>query len=187
MSMSEWKIKRLIPQSQVPAFLRSIADALEGRPNDRWPRLKDLPLPITKLEIKGKVEVDTWKLKVSVRTIVQATKSAEVAMDEPPSATEPPKSDYKHLKKQLNTAYTAIRESIATRQKPQPEVMRAFMTKAQDMLTFTGTSYGEPHYALFRKACLKLVEAYEAENWEALRSSFALIAQLKKDCHKTYK
>jgi XXXCH domain-containing protein len=187
MSQTEWKIKRKIPLSQVPAFLRSIADALEGRANDQWRRLTDLPVPITKLEIKGKAESETWKLKVKVETEARAVTPPVSMKVESPSTAGPSKSDYKRVKRQLKTAFDGIREAINAHRQPTPEVMRTFRTKTEEMMTFAGAAYGEPHYAVFKKACQQLVEAYEAGDWKALRTNFSALTQLKRDCHKAYK
>ena len=187
MSLPEWKIKRMVPLSQVPAFLRSIADALEGRANDQWPRLTDLPMPITKLEIKGKAGRETWKIKVRVETEARVETPPVSMTAESSSAAGRPASDYKRVKKQLKTAFDGIREAITAHHQPTPEVVMTFRTSAEKMMTFTGTAYGEPHYAVFRKACQRLVEAYEAGNWEMLRASYFALVQLKRDCHKAYK
>lgn len=191
MPASEKKFKRTLPRREAAACLRAMADVLEGK-CDHLPQMPaDIPLPVTKLEIKGKARGSGWVFKAKLTSDELSEggtlRRAEQG-DSPPtlSASGPP-ADYKSLKRSVKTSFNAIGNAIKNQTRPAPGVMSAFLAEAEEMLTFTGNAYGEPHYASFRQACRELGEAYEADNWEALRSRYAALVQMKKDCHKIYK
>jgi XXXCH domain-containing protein len=191
MSASEKKFKRTLPRREATAFLRAMADVLEGKCDHLPHMLADIPLPVTKLEIKGKARENGWVFKAKLKSEAPfegGTVRRSGQQDSPStlSASGLP-AGYKSLKRSVKTSFNAIGNAIKNQTRPAPGVMSAFLAGAEEMLTFRGNAYGEPHYASFRQACRELGEAYEADNWEALRSRYAALVQMKKDCHKIYK
>jgi XXXCH domain-containing protein len=190
MKPSERKIKQVLPLEALPAYLRQLADALDRRTDGLPAELQDLPDPMTKLEIKGKVRDGAWELKAKIKA--EAAPAPEqaagvVAETAEAPAAEKPQVKYKDLKKRMKSSFKDIAASLEAQRLPEPEILEAFLADSDRMTAFAGAKYGEPYYPAYREACRRLAAAYEAKSWEAFRSAYADLDQLKKDCHKAYK
>ncbi len=192
MKTSERKIKKNIPFEALPAQLRQLADALDGRAGELSTEWADLPSPIAKLEVKGKAQGDEWTLKIKIKAEPIAsleTLPAEVAAASHPTPSPAGQSDldYKHLKKQMKVAFKEIGASLAAKKRPKQDALETFLSASDLMMTFTGVAYGEDHYPAYRKACQALRTAYEIENMAALKAAYETLAQLKKESHQACK
>lgn len=118
MPAADRKFKQTVPSGKVPAFLRSLADAFEGRTKNLAPLVGDLSLPLTKLEIKAKAGAGFWEFKVKIRTAAADAPKPVGAAESIPAAGSPA-ADYRQVKKQLKIAFDAIRRSIAARRFPE--------------------------------------------------------------------
>lgn len=73
MPVADRKFKQTVPAEQVPAFLRSLADAFEGRTENPPPLVGDLSAPLSRLEIKAKAGAGIWEFKeIATRPINKA-------------------------------------------------------------------------------------------------------------------
>ena len=192
MKNSERKIKKNISFGKLPAQLRHLADALDGRSDALPSEWRDLPNPIAKLEVKGKAQGDNWALKIKIKA--ESTSDPEPLPAENTTAahvTAPPAGkndlDYKQLKKKMKVAFKEIEASLAANKQPAQEALEAFLRASDLMMTFSGAAYGEVHYPAYRNACQALRAAYEIPDMAALKTAFATLAQLKKDCHRNCK
>jgi XXXCH domain-containing protein len=191
MPPSERKIKQDLLFKDVPAFLRHLADAVEGKTDNLPAPLANLPMPITKLAVKGKARNNAWEIKIKVaaepRTGPAPKNPRTSGGAETPSTAYQPGIDYKQLKQALKASFKSIGISLASQKLPEPEVVGAFLTHSERMMTFTGRAYGEPHFPIYRKICQRLAEAYAVENLVAFQAAYVDLKQLKSDCHNAYK
>lgn len=192
MKEGERKIKKKIAFAEIPAQLRQLADAIEGRASDLSSEWLDLPESITKLEVKGKARDSAWKLKVKIKAEPIANYEAQQTVRPKNTTTIPSPAagsdeGYKQIKKRMKTTFKSIGESLAAEKLPGEAIVEAFVAASHQMMTFTAAAYGEAHYPEFRKACLTLHTACESHNLEALKTAYATLIRLKKDCHNSFK
>lgn len=190
MKTSERKIKHEMPREAIPTYLRLLADALEKKTEDLPDEMSDLPEPIAKLELKGKLRGESWELKIKIKAeesfaAEQGAAPAAAASETARPAT--PQMGYKHLKKKMKSSFKDIGESLAAQKLPEPEVLNAFLAQSDLMMAFSADKYGASQYSTYRDACSSLARAYESKNWAAFKSAYANLDQLKKDCHHKYK
>ncbi|MGD9251162.1 MAG: GAK system XXXCH domain-containing protein [Desulfobacterales bacterium] len=190
MKTSERKIKQAMPREAMPTYLRLLADALERKTVDLPDEMNDLPEPIAKLELKGKLRGNAWELKIKIKaeepSVAEQMAAPAAATSETAKAGKP-QTKYKHLKKKMKSSFKDIGESLTAQKLPEPEVLNAFLAQSDLMMAFSGDKYGESQYSTYRDACSQLAQACEAQNWEAFKSAYANLDQLKKDCHNKYK
>lgn len=191
MKPSERKIKRTMTFEEVPAFLRRLADAMENKTDHLPEEWCDLPEPLAKLAVKGKPRGDGWEMKVRLKA---EGPPAAPAADAPGTAGEQvtapgtePGIKYKDLKKRMKSSFKAIAEAIENQRLPDADTLKTFLADSEHMTAFPGSKYGEEYYPAYREACRKLARACEARDLEAVRQGYALLDQLKKDCHRLYK
>lgn len=192
MKDSERRIKKNIPFEELPAQLRHLADALDGRSDELPSEWSGLPVPIAKLDVKGRAHGDNWALKIKVKAESASSPEPQPAQTaQAARATQTPVGwndlDYKQLKKKMKVAFKEIEASLAARKQPAQEALEAFLSASELMMTFSGAAYGEAHYPVYRKACQALRAAYEIPDMAALKAAHAALAQLKKDCHQACK
>lgn len=192
MKASEKKIKQAMPFEDVPAYLRLLADAVEKNSDNLPAELADLPEPIAKLEMKGKVRNGTWELKIKIKAETAPSPELPLANDlETRPASESPRTKpgikYKSLKKRMKSSFKNIAEALKAQKLPESDIMDTFLADSELMTTFAGAKYGEAHYQDYRDACRRLADAYATKNWEAFKAGYAALDQLKKDCHSSYK
>ena len=112
--------------------------------------------------------------------------TAQAARAAPPPAGKND-LDYKQLKKKMKVAFKEIEASLAAHKQPDREALEAFLRASDLMMAFSGAAYGEAHYPAFRNACYALRAAYEIQDMAALKTAYATLAQIKKDCHQACK
>jgi len=186
--MKTWerKIKREMPFDHIPSHLRQLADVLENQTAGLLPELADVPESIVKLEVQGKARDNDWEVKIKIKAeSPEDPKSkcgnahgAEVAA---PAAK--PDVQYKPLKNRMKSSFRGIGESLAAQKLPDPDLIDAFLSDSELMMTFPGEKYGESSYPAFREACRRMAEAFEAKRWEAFKTAYTEIDALKKGCH----
>jgi XXXCH domain-containing protein len=94
---------------------------------------------------------------------------------------------YSSLKKKMKSSFNDIGVSLGNQKLPEPEVINAFLFDSELMMTFQGDKYGASCYPAYQQACQRLAAAFESKSWEAFKSAYAELDQLKTDCHKAYK
>ncbi|HHP7233736.1 MAG TPA: GAK system XXXCH domain-containing protein [Desulfobacterales bacterium] len=192
MKASERKIKQFMPPAAVAQYLRHLADALDGKTARLPSELRTLPEPIAKMEVKGKARKGRWELKIKIKAESSAgLEKSDLTGKRVPSqaaaGTDESKNEYKKLKKRIKSAFTAIEESLAAQQLPEPQVLREFLTDSDQMMRFSGERFGEACYPAYRAGCRRLSEAYASEILDDFKAAYAELDRLKKDCHKAFK
>lgn len=191
MKTPEHKIKKTMPFDAVPAFLRRLADAIEGRSDLIPQEWSDLAAPLSKLTVKGKRRSDGWEMKVKLKAGLSSESSADDSVipktDRVDVTSEPIERPYKHLKKRMKSSFKSIGEAIEHQQLPDADTLHAFLADSDQMTAFAGGKYGQEYYPAYLEACRNLAQAFAARDIEALAAAYGSLDQLKKDCHKQYK
>ena len=192
MKDSERKIKETMPLEALPEYLRHLADALEMKKDHLPKALSELPMPLSKMVMEGKVTDGAWKLKLKIKGApAPAPQDDAMTEFEPTKARETasgqPEVKYKTLKKKMKASFKAIGEAIDDRRFPDTDSINSFLADSELMVGFAGAKYGDVCYPDYSEACYRLAEAFAAKNWEAFKAGYMHLDQLKQDCHNAYK
>jgi len=180
------KIEKYIEPGELPAFLRKIADALEGEASEEDAYLVMIE-GFKKLKINIRNEYGHTAVKVTAKPM-----SAHMAKDECPESevatpAEPDSSKpkFKNLKKQMKASFKIIFKSVHAGILPPPEVVEEFMTDSRLMISFEG--YGDEYYNEYIAACEKFQQACADSDVEAAHKACDEINSITAHCHSRYK
>ena len=171
------KVKKELDLGDVGDFLRDLAEAFDnqvgGGDNDTGAHLQDF----YKIEIRMKRQMTAVSLKMKIE-------HDETADTEAPS-DDHKKLKCKKLKKQMQATFKAIRNNLSESSLPDSVTVQTFMRDALIMVSYP--DYGDEYYEAFAETCQRFSQAYESGDLEAVKTAFAEIDQMKKDCHNRYK
>ena len=180
MSEKQNRIDALISAEELPSFLRSLAEALEGKPETGG---IELPAGIEdfkkiKLALK-KSQSGQVSIKLRLKTM-----AAEQAGEEDETDDEQDKR-YKKLKKSMKKTWKKISKKADEGLMPPAETVERFLRESDEMVSYEG--FGDEHYEEYATACRQLKAAHEGEQIEPFRVAFTKVESIKKVCHSKYK
>ncbi|NJB69519.1 XXXCH domain-containing protein [Desulfobaculum xiamenense] len=172
------KIERNLPETDLPAFLRELADYLENPQSGPPPGTEMFGTELVRafsLGIRRKYGRISLKLKVQ-HLLPQPL--PDDAQSDPEATAE---VTYSGLKKRMKRRLRSIGESIsAGRPIPAPQ-LAAFVADSELMVEYEG--YGDEHYARYLGTVRTLADAAARGDTEAIRAAHEAILACMRDCH----
>lgn len=165
---------------QIAAFLRLLADELEGKtnsePNEFGNQLHDFNrLKISLIKQEGG--------QLSLRLKVKGGKQADTGSTT--EFTDIAEQEYRPFKQRYKVTFMELSACANQGALPSPEALARFMAESQQLISFQG--FGDPHYNEYQQACLSLEQAVHDGSLPAFQEKLATINTLKKACHRRYK
>lgn len=171
----EVKIEKYMDRSDLVAFFREVADAIEGGNNEELVCFEDF----RKIKISIKNEFGQIAVKAKIRQEKECSTS-----DEGSDAQGETKPKYKDLKKRMKRSFKMIFNMIHDGTLPPAEAVESFLIDSELMVAYPG--YGDEYYEEYTKACAEFAEAYKAEDLERLKPAVDELANQKGRCHAKY-
>jgi len=173
-------IDKTLDVNQVAAFLRLLADELEGKnsavPNEFGSQLHDF----NKLKISLiKQEGGQLSLRLKVKD------SKQVATASATEFTDIAEQDYRPFKQGYKTTFTALTSCANQNVLPSPDLILRFMTESQQLISFQG--FGDHYYNDYKQACVTMEQAVKDGSTLAFQEKLAAIRAIKKACHQRFK
>ncbi|MBF0480788.1 MAG: GAK system XXXCH domain-containing protein [Desulfovibrionaceae bacterium] len=175
----ERKIERTMQRSELPAFFRELADALEQG--------GESPLSGLSRSSKFKISAKDEFGHLSVKIKIKSQWGEALGEDETPAAEgEKPfaKPRYKDMKKRMKGDFRLIVKSLHEGGLPPGEVVERFVADARLMVTFPGK--GEEFYDDFSHAVEEFAAAFAAGDRLAMGAMAEALAHQKARCHAIY-
>lgn len=172
------KISKYIELSELPSFLRDLADAIEQGGNTEFDCVDDL----AKFKIKGSNDFGKLKLKASFKTNAEC-KGTEAIINEDGSVV-PTKPKYKDLKKRMRASFNLLLKMIHDNEMPPDEAVQSFLDDSALMVTYPG--YGDEYYDEYIKVCDTFRAAYEAKDLARMHEAIDALVHEKSRCHAKY-
>ncbi|QJB57446.1 GAK system XXXCH domain-containing protein [Pseudodesulfovibrio sp. zrk46] len=171
------KINKFTEISDIAAFLRDFADAIENGGANEFACVDDFK----KIKIVVKKEFGQIQLKAKVRTNETCV---EPSITEDAQSSAPVKPDYKILKKQMRSSFKVLVKMIHDNQLPPKEAVDSFLKDSALMVTYPG--YGDEYYESYSLTCEALKKAFEANDMDALHKAVDALIHEKSRCHAQY-
>jgi XXXCH domain-containing protein len=172
------KTTQLMDVRDLPAFLRTLAEAMEHGDSADFPGIGDF----RKFKITGKSEGGQVSVKVRFKSAGECDAMDETASCEACHASGMPK--YKHLKKRMKTSFRLIFKTIHDGQVPPAEAVESFLADSELMVAYPG--YGDEYYAQYAKTCAEFKAAFESGDLARMGEAIDAIAHEKSRCHAKY-
>ncbi|WP_419783198.1 GAK system XXXCH domain-containing protein [Maridesulfovibrio sp.] len=180
------KIEKYIQPGELPAFLRKMADALEGGASEEDAYLVMIE-GFKKLKINIRNEFGHTAVKVTAKPM--PAEKEEIAEDKIESSvaeeTASAKPKYKSLKKRMKASFKIIFKSVHAGTLPPAGVVEEFMTDSKLMVGFEG--YGDEYYDEFTEACGQFQQACNDSDIDAAHKACDEINSITAHCHSRYK
>lgn len=177
------KITKHIEADDLPAFLRELADAMEGGGSGEFDCMDD----IERFKIGGKREFGKITIKAKFKTSSECRDEelAELAEAEPRTGTiESAKPPYSALKKRMRSSFKLLLKTIHDNEMPPDEAVSSFLDDSALMVTYPG--YGDEFYAQYTEVCDRFRTAYEARDIDAMHEAVDALIHEKSRCHAKY-
>ncbi|NDV22867.1 GAK system XXXCH domain-containing protein [Desulfovibrio sp. JC022] len=180
------KIEKYIQPGELPAFLRKIADALEGEASADDAYLVMIE-GFKKLKINIRNEYGHTAVKVTAKpmSVSMTEKECPEAEIIAPEAQDSSKPKFKSLKKNMKASFKIIFKSVHAGTLPPPEVVEEFMADSKLMVSFEG--YGDEYYDEYMAACYKFQQACNDSDVESAHKACDEINSITAHCHSRYK
>lgn len=173
-------IDKTLDANQIAAFLRLLANELEGKnsaePNEFGSQLHDfnkLKLSLIK-KVGGQLS-----LRLKIKDSKQA---ATVSTTE---FTDIAEHDYRPFKQQYKTTFTELTRCANQSALPSPDLLSRFMAQSQQLISFQG--FGDLYYYEYKQACLTMEQTVKDGSIPAFQEKLAAINAIKKACHQRFK
>ncbi|MDD5759684.1 MAG: GAK system XXXCH domain-containing protein [Desulfobulbaceae bacterium] len=173
-------IDKTLSSNQIAAFLRLLADELEGKdnaePNEFGNQLHGFnKLKISLIKQEGGQLSLRLKIKDSPKT--------------PPAATsqfiDTAEQEYRPFKQQYKATFTELTSCAHSGLLPAAELLARFMSESRKLISFQG--FGDPCYDDYIQACLAMEQAVKDGELAHFQEKFSVLNALKKSCHQRYK
>lgn len=174
MSDTEKKIKQKMTRAEVCAFLRQVADILEGKNQPDVVVMDIDPEKPGKIKISIEDQQDGFFVKAKIK---------HREPDSPEAGDG--KEKYKALKKRMKQEFKDIHESITENRFPAQNVVEAFIGDSGKMMEYPGK--GNEYYPEYAMAVDGFASAWEARNISQMKMSLDVLNKVKDDCHARYK
>lgn len=169
-----WQLSR----SEAADLLRKLADTLE----DGSDSVEPYGISLAEL-IKFKIKIDVG---VDDALEVKFTgKGPKVCGTDHSCGSGVVSESYSSLKKRMQVYFKAMRDSVAKAEMPSREIVAVFLSDSEKMVSFHG--YGDEFYPAYAALCVRLRDAFDAENLAETVAVVAELGQARKSCHERYK
>lgn len=177
------KIEKKLATHEIAAFLRMLADEVEGKggvaTNEFGWELHDF----NKLKI-GLIKEGGGQLALSLKVKGQG----QVRQGEAPAApdfTDIGELEYRPFKREMKVTFVEIAAGLDQGKIPPEELWRRFMAQSKRLIAFSG--FGDPFYNDYWQACASMDTAVGVGDLAACRRHWQTLVSLKRDCHRRYK
>ena len=179
-------IDKTVDVSQTAAFLRLLANELEGKsspdPDEYGRQLHDF----NKLKLcLIKQEGGELSLRLKVKGASAGPSAPAAAPSSSAEFTDIVASEYRPFKQQLKNTFAELTTCVSGGQLPSPQLLARFMAQSQQLVSFKGL--GDPYYSDYTQACQALAKAVESGDAATLQERLAAIQALKKSCHRRFR
>ena len=180
------KIEKYIQPGELPAFLRKMADALEGGASEEDAYLVMIE-GFKKLKINIRNEFGHTTVKVTAKPMPEEKKEGTNNKTEKPEPEETTaaKPKFKSIKKRMKESFKIIFKSVHAGTIPPADVVQEFMSDSQLMVSDEG--YGDEYYDEYMEACEKFQQACTDSDIEAAHKACDEINSITAHCHSRYK
>lgn len=175
---TDTKATRQMDIRELPAFFRSLADALEKGGDGELADIEDF----RKFKISGKNEFGQVTVKVKFKSAGECQADDQAEECEECHTAGTPK--YKHLKKRMKSSFRLIFKMIHEGQMPPAEAVESFLADSDLMIGYPG--FGDEYYAQYAKACAEFKAAHESGDLARMGETIDAIAHEKSRCHAKY-
>lgn len=196
-----WKYTRRMGSAGLPALLRRLADALEGRPD---PELAGLPVAdCRKLVLVAERKDDGLELRLKAKRAGELLAPAAPRPDKPArphreamkaggAKRDPVKKEkYRQLKKALQADYKILERTTRAGILPTEETLESFLSLAEIMVEMDAGACADPDMAkagaAFLEDALALREAFHRHDAEGLAELLGRLDRRRGACHAQFK
>lgn len=172
-------IDKTLDVNQIAAFLRLLADELEGKNNGEPNEFGNQLHGFNKLKISLiKQEGGQLSLRLKVKdgkeaSIVSATAFTDIV------------EEYRPFKQHYKATFAELTSCANQGVLPAADLLSRFMAESQQLISFPG--FGDLFYAEYKQACLAMEQAVKDGQLTAFQEKLAAIRALKKACHQRFK
>ncbi len=199
-----WKFTREMTPSELPALLRRLADALEGRPEGAEGELAGLPVAdCRKLVLVAERKGHGLELKLKAKRagevlVPMARPEKRKDAVKPESAKrdaakmDPAKKEkYRQLKKRMQADAKVLERVTRGGILPSEETLESFLSLAEIMVEMDAKAHDDPEMrsagAAFLADALLLREAFHRHDVEALVEILGRLDRRRSACHAQFK
>jgi XXXCH domain-containing protein len=176
------KFKLNLAPSELSRFLHRLADAVDGRGDAAGPLFDTLRGGFSQLELRLKRKDGEVFVKLKSKSTPPDFPNDEGASTGP-LADAP--SEFKALKKQMQTDFGRIGDRLAGDRIPEPASAARFLRASEQMTRFAGS--GDEHYPDYREACAEFSQAFEGSDLAGLKRAYDRLKSIKIECHRKHK
>lgn len=173
-----------LSKNEAAAFLREVADCLEGTEtfSSALSLLECSDFKQLKITIKQK-HTDDIHLKIKSKPINYRD---AISGDKPADFHGIEKPKYKKLKKKIKEEFTLIHEALSANLMPDVALMKSFLLNSELMVSY-GEKYGAIYYAPYESTCTRFRAAYESDDLLSVKAIYQELSQIKTACHQEYR
>jgi XXXCH domain-containing protein len=184
MKKEQKKIKKEFQPVALAAFLREMADVVDGRGPVNSGQFHELLQDFMKLSLKVKRGDSGLSAKIKVEKF-SGDGDEPVMIHSSTTGGDSAEHNYKALKKQMKSVFREIGESLANGSLPSKTAVDRFLDQSSAMVRYPG--YGDDQYDAYRAACARFAQDLARSDLAAVKDGYAELVRLKNDCHRQYK
>ena len=182
MAEKKVEIQKTLEPRQVAAFLRLLADEIEGGRDDGLRGLGVSLHNFNRIKV-GLVRQQGGHLTLKLK--IRDSAPTEGAMPPAPVFEDLAETKYRPLKKQFRSTFAVIREAAQAGRVPSASDLESFLEEARLVVSYPG--FGDEHYAPFVEACEAVREAGRSGDVQVFVNCVNRVVELKRACHQRYK
>jgi XXXCH domain-containing protein len=183
MSDKKVKIEKTLASDQIAAFLRLMADEIEGKGGES---LREIGLDLhsfNKIKL-GLIKSEGGQLTLTLKVKSDGRQSVDVS-EKLKEFEDLAEMKYRPLKKIFNDTFRAMARAVTSQSLPAQSLVTDFLAQARAMVAYPG--FGDDYYDQFSRTCEQLSTAFLAKDVTGFAEIFSRIAAQKKECHGRYK
>lgn len=177
MGESKIAIEKTVDMNQAAAFLRLLADELEGKSS---PELSEAGIQLhdfNKMKVRL-IKQEGGQLALTIKVKNQSGKVPEATAGFDDIAAR----DYRPFKQEMKATFNSLREWAGQATLPPLELVAQFMSQSQRLTAFPG--FGDSYYQEYWQACQGMEQAVKDGSISGFQERLAAI---KKNCHHRFK
>jgi len=173
-------IDKTLSSNQIAAFLRLLADELEGKDNAEPNEFGGQLHGFNKLKI-SLIKQEGGQLSVRLK-IKDSPKTPSASTSE---FTDIAAQEYRPFKRLYKATFGEVTSCASKGVLPAADLIVRFMSESRQLISFQG--FGDPCYDAYIQACQTMEQAVKDGNLSLFQEKVSAINALKKSCHQTYK